>query len=258
MRSSPQNISRSSERLKALRHSKGKTSFRPARKASTCAETPASNQKCPARSTKSRTLSAVMGMLSPLGQTGAPLRPVSKKQAPTSDVYCSKDIGSWGAASEWSRAVRKRSRKSGRSACSRRKACTCSGEGSPPPGARAASPAASSAAKSARPPTSSPALPPPGRGRLAVPRGSPSTSAKNSSVSGRGTMKPSRNACPMSRPRKRKRRTASSCCGPSRSGRTRRPRRQIRCGEPVESSSSTHMGTRRFVARSWRACATST
>mmetsp|Transcript_84339 Transcript_84339/g.220277 ORF Transcript_84339/g.220277 Transcript_84339/m.220277 type:complete len:254 (-) Transcript_84339:647-1408(-) len=253
MRSSPQNISRSSERLKATRHSKGNVSLIPARHAATCAETPVSNQNLAAWSANSRTFSTVTATLSPPGQSGAPLRPVSRKQAPTADTYCSNEVACCAVApSGRSGAVRKRSAKSMRSACALRHAARSSGVAS------AASPAPSSRANSARAPTSSPAQPLPGRGRLAWPSDSPSTSAKNSSASGRGTMKPSRSAWPIRRPRNRKRFTTSSFWGPSTKGFNNRPLRHSRYCCSEEPSSSTHIGRDLFTARSWRAWATST
>mmetsp|Transcript_45442 Transcript_45442/g.126119 ORF Transcript_45442/g.126119 Transcript_45442/m.126119 type:complete len:202 (-) Transcript_45442:136-741(-) len=200
----------------------------------------------------------VTATFSPSGQRGAPPRPVSKKLASTQDTYSSKDIAWLGAFSDPSCRWRKRSAKSGRCACSLRHASSWSSVGGVPSDQERASAVFKSATKSARTPTSSPAVPPPGRGKLEEPRCSPSTSAKNSSESGNGTMKPSLSAWPMQRPRNRNLRTASSSCGPATNGRKKSPRRHNKKRELVELSSSTHIGARRFTSRSWRVCATST
>mmetsp|Transcript_130223 Transcript_130223/g.290720 ORF Transcript_130223/g.290720 Transcript_130223/m.290720 type:complete len:276 (+) Transcript_130223:379-1206(+) len=207
--SSPQRSRRSSEGRKALKHSTGSVSFNPARKASTWAETPTSNQNLAACSTNAPAFSAVTGRSSPPAQSGAPPSPVSRKQAPMLDMYSSKERD-WEVDPLLRSCPKKRSAKSGRSACARRQAAEPGAAASPitplsptssPP---TTEPARSrSAEKSARRPQSSPAMPLLGRGKAAGPKRSPRTREKNSSASGSGTMKPSRNAWPMRRPRKR-------------------------------------------------------
>mmetsp|Transcript_94712 Transcript_94712/g.257106 ORF Transcript_94712/g.257106 Transcript_94712/m.257106 type:complete len:270 (-) Transcript_94712:561-1370(-) len=113
-------------------------------------------------------------------------------------------------------------------------------------------------ATSASTPQSSPAWPLPGRGRLSAPGASPRSSAKTSSPTGSGTMKPSRSAWPSSLPTKRNRRAASSRRGPSGSGWMSSPRRHIRYLDAEEPPSWTHSGTSRFASRSWSARLAST
>mmetsp|Transcript_59881 Transcript_59881/g.185584 ORF Transcript_59881/g.185584 Transcript_59881/m.185584 type:complete len:223 (+) Transcript_59881:541-1209(+) len=222
MRSSPQNISRSSALLKEERQAKGRTSSRPARKASSCWRTPLPNQKRVASCTNSGRRSGVTASSSPPGQRAAPARPVSKKQAPE--------------------ALRK------------------SPSARPPrPGSPSAeAPLARAAAASARRPQSSPAQPSPGRGKLWGPRASPWARRKKSSARGSGTMKPSRRAWPMRRPKKRKRRQAASRLGPGSRGRGRRPWRGASSGASGRPSSSTQSGVSLLASRPCSARATST
>mmetsp|Transcript_27490 Transcript_27490/g.69597 ORF Transcript_27490/g.69597 Transcript_27490/m.69597 type:complete len:220 (-) Transcript_27490:690-1349(-) len=182
MRSSPQNICLSSAGRKAAKLATGMASPKPCRKASTCSEIPVSNQKREACSTKLQTFSMVTGSASPPTQSGAPLRPVSKKHTPTREEYSSKDKvfvdSAWG---------RNRSPKSGRLACSCLQAATPNSSST----LQRSSPAANSATKAASAPRSSPAQPEPGLGKSLGCRGSPKISAKNSSANGKGTMNPS-------------------------------------------------------------------
>mmetsp|Transcript_50420 Transcript_50420/g.145324 ORF Transcript_50420/g.145324 Transcript_50420/m.145324 type:complete len:222 (-) Transcript_50420:912-1577(-) len=91
MRSSPQNIWRNSAGRNAAKLSTGTNSFKPSRNALTCSEIPVSNQKRAACSTKLHTFSTVTGRSAPSGHNGAPLKPVSKKHAPTRERYSLND-----------------------------------------------------------------------------------------------------------------------------------------------------------------------
>mmetsp|Transcript_55925 Transcript_55925/g.133275 ORF Transcript_55925/g.133275 Transcript_55925/m.133275 type:complete len:212 (+) Transcript_55925:651-1286(+) len=207
-----------------------------------CRWMPVPSQNSAASFTNSLTLSTDTSLEAPPGHSSAPLRPVSWKVATLANA----SNGEAGICSSPGGCMYFRLH-SGSAAISR---SLTSAPSSPTRSA--------STIIAAHAPMNSPATASPGPGSASKRSRSPPRSCwKKAEVSGNGTTNPSRRAFAMSLPSMRNRRsTWGKRASSGASGCTMRPRRSRKDSSASGGSSSTHMGTSRFVVRRCNSWAT--